>query len=109
MLNACVTAARAGHGFLQAADRAHYASWEAGLGADGREILDAVRNARDHSVHNDGARIDSGRPFTRIPTPGDYKHAFHLEAEDGTTKVVPAVGACARYLAFLRSQLGAVA
>lgn len=105
VLNACMTAARAGHFFLREADIARYSAWEQGRTAEDREVLFAVRKARDFAVHHDGAAIGSGMPFSYVPTPGDYKHTFHLEAPDGTVRVLPAVGACSRYLGLLRSQL----
>lgn len=106
VLNACMTAARAGHEFLWEADQAAYEAWERALPAADREVLFAVRKARNFAVHHDGAVIGSGQPFSHVPTPGDFKHTFHLEAADGTVRVIPAVSACSRYMGLLRKELG---
>ena len=107
--NACVTAARSGFWFLRADDEDAFTSWEVSLPVGERDIMVAMRTARDVELHAGGAEMSPNKAVGRVPTPGTYRHTIEIIHEDGSHEVLPAVAALKVYLRLLRDKLGLVA
>jgi hypothetical protein len=105
VLNAFLAPVRTGHAFLRSAEPAPYQAWEAKLTIQDKEVLFIGRQARNLALHADGADIGQAETFSYIPTPGSYRHTFHLDRVDGTRVILPAVGVASRYLGLLTQAL----